>query len=86
MKKCTKDKWGLSFKSDDVCDAYGMSRLGMSVMKIQDGALNYSHLDTNERTVIEDIVQNPELYKNKNTASKVKKKVNVKASKRKTKS
>lgn len=79
MKKCTKDKWGQAFKSDDVCDAYGLARLGMSVMKIRDGVIDYSHLDTNERTVIEDIVQHPELYRNKNTASKVKKKVNAKA-------
>lgn len=86
MKKCTKDKWGQSFKSDDVCDAYGLSRLGMTTMKIQNGAADYSHLDNHERLVVEDIVKNPELYRNKNTASKVKKKSNVKARKRKTKS
>lgn len=79
MKKCTKDRWGLSFKSDDVCDAYGMARLGQTALQVLDGAMDLSQLDSTERQVIEDIVQNPELYRNKNTASNRKKKVNVKA-------
>lgn len=80
MKKCTKDRWGLSFKSDDVCDAYGMSRLGQTVLQVRDGAMELSQLDSTERKVIEDMVLHPELYVNKNTASNRKRKVNVKAS------
>jgi len=71
MKKCTKEKWGQVFKSDDVCDAYGMSRLGMCILR----TLNGESLDlaTNEEAVIEDIILHPEYYKNSNTARKRKK-------------
>jgi len=70
MKKCTKEKWGLTFKSDDVCDAYGISRLGMSVMKVVNGHEGYNHLPQNEQGVIRDIVLNPEWYKNSSTSRK----------------
>lgn len=85
MKKRTKEKWGQAFKSDDVCDAYGMARLGMCVMKVLNGVQGYAHLEEHEQNVIKDIVLHPELYRNKNTASK-KRKANVKARKRKIKS
>lgn len=32
MKKCTKERWDIAFKSDDVCDAYGLARLGVSIL------------------------------------------------------
>lgn len=32
MKKCTKERWDMDFKSDDVCDAYGLARLGVGVL------------------------------------------------------
>lgn len=85
MKKCTKEKWGETFKSDDVCDAYGIARLGMCVMKVLNGVQGYAHLEEHEQNVIRDIVLHPELYREKNTASVRKKKKNVKA-KRKAKS
>lgn len=70
MKKCTKDKWAQSFKSDDVCDAYGMSRLGMCIMHEARGIEGYAHLEGNEFTTVRDIVAHPEYYKNSNTAKK----------------
>lgn len=71
MKKCTKDKWQQIFKSDDVCDAYGLSRLGMCIIKADSGE-DYSHLPDNERTVITDILTNKHYYQNANTAGKKK--------------
>lgn len=77
MKKCTKDKWGEIFKSDDVCDAYGLSRVGMSVMK----ALTAYPKDEYERQVIKDIIDNQDFYRNRSTAGR-----KQNARKRKTKS
>lgn len=82
MKKCTKEKWGQIFKSDDVCDAYGMARLGMSVMKVVNGHEGYRHLPQNEQEVVKAIITNPDWYKNSSTS---KKRQNDK-NKRKTKS
>lgn len=76
MKKCTKEKWDQVFKSDDVCDAYGMARLGMSVMQAFRGIHNQDAL-VNERTIIKDVLQHPDYYKNSSTAKK--RKTNVKA-------
>lgn len=68
MKKCTKEKWGQIFKSDDVCDAYGMSRLGMCILKTFNGE-NHSML-AHEYKIVQDIVANPEYYRNSSTARK----------------
>lgn len=70
MKKCTKEKWNQIFKSDDVCDAYGMSRLGMCIMKTYRGVEGFSHLPQNEQDVIKDILNHAEFYRNSNTARK----------------
>lgn len=84
MKKCTKEKWGQNFKSDDVCDAYGIARIGMNVMKVLNGTASYAHLDSNEQSVIKDMLTNQDMYKNANTAKR-KSKRNAKT-KRTTKS
>lgn len=73
MKKCTKDYWGQTFKSDDVCDAYGMARLGMELMKSLRGVQGYAHLEPNQQDVIKDLLYHQEFYKNSNTARKRKK-------------
>lgn len=70
MKKCTKEKWGQIFKSDDVCDAYGMSRLGMCVMKAMHGIQGFAHLPENEQHVIREIIMHPEYVRNSSTAKK----------------
>lgn len=70
MKKCTKEKWGEVFKSDDVCDAYGISRLGMCIMKALEGTQGIAHLPPNERDIVKDILIHQEFYKNSNTAKK----------------
>lgn len=70
MKKCTKDKWGEIFKSDDVCDAYGLSRLGMCAIKAINGVQGIGHLPQNEQNAIKDIILNQEYYKNSNTSKK----------------
>lgn len=70
MKKCTKEKWGEIFKSDDVCDAYGLARLGMCTIKALNGIEGYSHLPVNEQFEIKQILSNQEFYKNTNTAKK----------------
>lgn len=70
MKKCTKEQWDQVFKSDDVCDAYGMSRLGMTLMKSNRGTQGWAHLHDAGRGVITDILQHPEYYRNSNTAKK----------------
>lgn len=74
MKKRTKEKWQETFKSDDVCDAYGMSRLGMCVMRCLSGVQGYAHLESNEQQVIKEIITHPEFYKNSSTARKRRKK------------
>lgn len=70
MKKCTKENWGHIFKSDDVCDAYGIARLGMTLMKVLRGIEGYSHLELHQQDIIKDIVMNQEFFKNSNTARK----------------
>lgn len=72
MKKCTKENWGQNFKNDDVCDAYGMAQLGMSLMKALKGTQGYSHLEKYQQGVIRDVLTNQEFYKNSNTAKKKK--------------
>jgi len=83
MKKCTKDQWNQVFKSDDVCDAYGLSRLGMCVMKTLRGIEGYSHLPQCQQDVIKDVIHHQEYYRNSNTSTKggKRKKVNDKARK-----
>jgi len=76
MKKCTKENWGEIFKSDDVCDAYGMSQLGMNIMRTLNGEPR-AHLEKTQLRVIDDILTNQDFYKNSNTARKKK---NVKRS------
>lgn len=66
MKKCTKDNWGEIFKSDDVCDAYGLARLGMEVLI----GIKDPRLTLRQTTVITDIAKNQEYYKNSSTAQK----------------
>jgi len=75
MKKCTKEKWDKVFKSDDVCDAYGMSRLGMSVMRVLKGVDGYKHLEQYQQNVLKDILYNQEFYRNSNTAKRSKKRI-----------
>lgn len=72
MKKCTKDNWGKIFKSDDVCDAHGIARLGMSVMQALRGN-NDENLSQHARDVVQDVVNHPEIYKNSNTAARKRK-------------
>lgn len=74
MKKCTRENWGQNFKSDDVCDAYGMSRLGMNIMLALKNGEDISHLEQAQQTVIQDVLTNQEFYKNSNTAKKRKSK------------
>lgn len=78
MKKCTKDQWGKIFKSDDVCDAHGLARLGMTVIQTQRGNLDTATLPEKARDVVLDIVSHPEIYRNSNTAAR-KRKTTVKA-------
>ena len=71
MKKRTKEKWGLNFRSDDVCDAHGLAKLGVSVISaLQDNPLT---LDTEEALVVEDILTHRDHYENGNTAKRSKK-------------
>lgn len=67
MKKCTKEIWDLSFKSDDVCDAHGIARLGMGVLNPYERAkLNEDH----QQGVVDNIITHSEHYRNSNTARK----------------
>lgn len=68
MKKCTKEKWDEIFKSDDVCDAYGLARLGMCIQKALNGVQGFAHLPANERDIVKDILLNQEYFRNGNTA------------------
>ena len=70
MKKCTKEKWAEIFKSDDICDAYGLARLGMNLMKSLNGMQGFTHLPLNEQKIIREILLNQDFYKNSNTARK----------------
>ena len=91
MKKRTKEKWDLTFKSDDECDAHGLARLGMSVMRsFENQPVN---LTVEEALVVEDILTHRDHYENGNTARRSKKptrrtrqKVNNDTSKTTTKS
>lgn len=71
MKKCTKDQWGKVFKSDDVCDAHGLARLGMCVLQEIRGA--NLELPSHAKDVVTGVVNQPEIYKNSNTASRKRK-------------
>lgn len=68
MKKMTKDKWGIAFKSDDICDAHGLARLGMTVMRNRFFRIDL--LPDEEVEVVEDIITNKEHYLNANTAKR----------------
>ena len=71
MKKCTKEKWNMDFKSDDVCDAYGLARLGTAVMNYREHTAMFGGgtLDNAiEASVVLDIAGNPEHYRQANTA------------------
>lgn len=70
MKKCTKEKWDQTFKSDDVCDAYGLARLGMCVTKALNGQQGFAHQPENERAVIKDILLHQDYYRNASTAGR----------------
>lgn len=72
MKKCTKEKWNEIFKSDDVCDAYGLARLGMNITKALSGVQGYAHLPQNEREVIKEMLSDQQSYKNRSTAGRKK--------------
>lgn len=80
MKKCTKDQWNQIFKSDDVCDAYGLARLGMCILRTYRGVEGFNHLPSNQQDVIRDIMEHTEFYRNSSTARKrTTRKANVKA-------
>lgn len=68
MKKCTKDNWGKVFKSDDVCDAHGLARLGMCVLTEMRG--EQLELPPHARDVVTSVISHPEIYRNSNTASR----------------
>lgn len=69
MKKCTRENWQQVFKSDDVCDAYGMARLGTSIVNILYRGKQVT-LEEHQQNVINDVLTNQEFYKNSNTAKK----------------
>lgn len=69
MKKCTKERWGVPFKSDDVCDAYGLARLGLGVVHLVND-LPYD-LNDHELDITSDIVNNKDYYLNGNTAKRL---------------
>lgn len=70
MKKCTKDQWQQAFKSDDVCDAYGLSRLGMCILKTLRGQIELDDLPEHQQEVINDIVCHQHYYRAANTATR----------------
>lgn len=70
MKKCTKEKWGRDFRSDDECDAHGLARVGVSVISALNGLT--SELLPEEATVVEDILNHRDHYQNGNTAKRSK--------------
>lgn len=67
MKKCTKELWGISFKSDDVCDAHGLARLGNAVLDKEISPDLLPH----QREIVIDVVTNADHYMNSNTARKI---------------
>ena len=67
MKKCTKEKWGHAFKSDDICDAYGLARLGITTMLTEQNRQK-AELPSEEAETIEEILSNKDRYLNGNTA------------------
>lgn len=67
MKKMTKEKWDENFKSDDVCDAYGLARLGTCVLNYLDGYPPGTG-SVYETKVVAEIAQNVPHYKGANTA------------------
>lgn len=69
VKKCTREKWNEAFKSDDVCDAYCIARIGMTVTKVQRGLQDYPKLKE-EQQVIQEIIEDSDDYKNRNTAGR----------------
>ena len=71
MKKCTKEKWGLTFKSDDECDAHGLARLGVATISSLRGTA--AELLPEESAVVEDILSYRDHYQNGNTAKRSKK-------------
>lgn len=76
MKKCTKEKWDLAFKSDDVCDAHGLARLGQQMLtlkKFQDVPDVWDKLDEYEHKELDELIHNSSNYLNANTARRKKK-------------
>lgn len=70
MKKRTKEQWDKIFKTDDVCDGYGLSRLGMQVMKSLRGKEGYSGLPQNQQDTIKEVLFNQEHFRDVNTATR----------------
>jgi Holliday junction resolvasome RuvABC endonuclease subunit len=68
MKQQTKAKWGLDFKSDDICDAHGLAHLGVSVLNELRG--NPCVSGETEQGVVKEITNNAVRYKNANTAAR----------------
>lgn len=69
MKKCTRENWDISFKFDDVCDAYGLARLGTHTIT---GKLD--NLTQKQKGIVNEIAKNKASYYNANTAKRTKKK------------
>lgn len=68
MKKRTKEKWGIAFKSDDVCDAHGLAHLGIATLLTEQSKA--PKLPSEQTEVIDEILFNKEHYLNGNTAKR----------------
>ena len=66
MMKCTREKWGIDFKNDDVCDAYGLARIGVHVLT------NSVPTEFYENKVVSEILNNKDWYFEPNTAARLK--------------
>lgn len=69
MKKVTKEQWGIAFKSDDICDAYGLAHLGVASQRTakKDKKLE---LTVEQIKIIDEILFNKDHYLNGNTAKR----------------
>jgi Holliday junction resolvasome RuvABC endonuclease subunit len=72
MKKRTKEKWGHTFRSDDVCDAHGLARLGVAAIKSADLGVPVG-TEESELAVLKDMLIHRDHYENGNTAKRSKK-------------
>lgn len=73
MKKCTKERWDLTFRSDDVCDAHGLARLGQQMLvlkRFEDVPDVWSALAQHEYEVLDELIHNSSNYLNANTAKR----------------